>query len=195
MKTEGPAIEELTRHLAECPESFLGEPIQPNGVGEVNVAAVIQDLLCNLGGEALSDDELKSLQYSRKKRRNRLRLTLVSAWLSHSPHFRACCQASKLRDFLLDGLGKLATLVPAEQFVAEPERREELARLLLASVGVRPLGEKKEEAENRLDALSTEKRDEVVRAAKAAEERARKLREEMARKERERRAASVYSHE
>ena len=40
---KGPPIEELTRHLAECPESFLAEPLQPNGTGTVHVAAVVSD--------------------------------------------------------------------------------------------------------------------------------------------------------
>ena len=89
----------------------------------------------------------------------------------------------------------MASLLPSEQVVTDPERREEFSRLLLRTLDILPDGEGEKEAENRFEALSTIKRDAVVRAAQEAEKRARKLREELARKERERRAASVYSHE
>jgi hypothetical protein len=196
---EGPPIEELTRHLAECPQSFLAEPIQPNGSGEVHVAAVVSDLMRMMGGGPLSQKAVESLSYSSTdrlaKERNRLRLSLVVSWLASNSHLVGKCSASKLLKLFLQGLDDLAKLVPTDSFVSDPERREELSRLLLDAVGLIPQGENENEAENRLDALSTVKREAVVKAAKAAEQRARKLREELAAKERAQRAASVYSHE
>ena len=109
--------------------------------------------------------------------------------------FREVSSEKKLRKCILNELAPLAKLVSAEKFVSEPERREELARFLLAGAGCKPFGESDEEAENRFDALSSVKREAVIKAAQVAEKRARELREELARKERERRAASVYSHE
>lgn len=195
---EGPSIEELTRHLAECPESFLAEPIQARGKGTVHVAAVVSDLSTLLGGDALTPKQVKKFSYGSKKNqakdRNRLRLVLVCCWLAYAESLRRLGGPEKLLVFLSE-LGELAGLMPAEQFVVDEERREELVRLLMNGLSLLPKGEKKEEAENRLEALSTVKRDAVVKAARAAEQRARKLREELARKERERRAASVWSHE
>jgi len=196
---EGPAIEELTRHLAECPSSFLAEPIQPNGSGEVHVAAVVSDLVRRLGGDRLSQDCVKRLSYTSKrsvnKQRNRLRLCLVTSWLASNPSLIEDCAWEKFMKVILEGLDEVAKLVPAESFVSDPERREELSRLLLAGLDLRPLGESSNQAENRLDALSTVKREAVVAAAKQAELRARKLREEIAAKERARRAAAPYSYE
>lgn len=195
----GPAIEKLTRHLAECPESFLAEPIQANGSGDVHVAAVVSDLLDMLGGRTLTDEQLSGFKYSHPRRvqreRNRMRLILVACWLCSHPDVLAKTTASKVLEWLLKGQDDLAKLVPAESFVNDAERREELSRICLSANKLLPLGESAQEAENHQDALSTVKRDAVVREARAAEERARKLREEMARKENERRAATPYGHE
>jgi len=104
-------------------------------------------------------------------------------------------ESGTAREWLESGLDALSGLVKAESLVNDPDRREELSRVLLSVAGALPGGESKSEAENRRDALDTVKRDEVVRQAQAAQERARLLREEMERKEAERRAASVYNHE
>jgi len=189
----------LTRHLAECPPIFLAEPIQPNGNGEVNVQAVVADLLRALGRPAVSETELRKFKYSSpsqvNKERNRLRTILIGCWLAHHPKMNELLESGTAREWLESGLDALSGLVKAESLVNDPDRREELSRVLLSVAGALPGGESKSEAENRRDALDTVKRDEVVRQAQAAQERARLLREEMERKEAERRAASVYNHE
>ena len=199
MVNEGPAIEELTRHLAECPAIFLAEPIQPNGTGEVQVQAVVADLLRSLGLSEVPEKKLDTFAYSSMKKvgknRNRLRVILIGCWLSSHPDLREHLKAPEILWWLERGLDQLASLVQAESLVNDPGRREELSRLLLAKARLLPRGETEKEAENRLDSLDTVKRQAVVRESQAAQERARKLREEMARKERERRAASVYNHE
>jgi hypothetical protein len=189
----------LTRHLAECPPIFLAEPVQPNGNGEVNVQAVVADLLRSLGQSAVGERELKKFKYSSRsqvnKERNRLRTILIGCWLAHHPELTDLLEGGTALNWLESGLDALSGLVKAESLVSDPDRREELSRVLLSVAGALPAGESKSEAENRLDALDTVKRDEVVRQAQAAQQRARLLREEMERKEAERRAASVYNHE
>jgi hypothetical protein len=196
---EGPAIEDLTRHLAECPSIFLAEPVQPNGTGEVHVQAVVADLLRALGQSTVEEAALKKFNYGSmkkvKKARNRMRVVLIGCWLASNSELHKHLEAEGIAQWLETGLDELAALVKAESLVSDPERREELSRILMSVAQVLPRGESEKEAENRLDALDTVKRDAVVRQAQAAQERARKLREELARKERERRAASVYNHE
>lgn len=196
---EGPSIEELTRHLAECPPVFLAEPLQPGGIGEVDVAAVVCDLVAELGGSRPGNVVLEGLRYSpfdsALKARPQLRLCLLTAWLATHPQLREGEHAEKLLQLLTREVPELAALVNAETVVGEPERREELVRLLLRGYELLPAGESEEEAENRFDALSSVKREQVVKAAQEAEKRARKLREEIAAKEAARRAASVYSYE
>ena len=51
---EGPLLETLTRRLAECPADFLAEPRDSSGKGAVYVAAVVYDLIRDLGGAPLT---------------------------------------------------------------------------------------------------------------------------------------------
>jgi hypothetical protein len=63
------------------------------------------------------------------------------------------------------------------------ERREELARLTLARLGLRPEGESEAEATDRLSALSATERYRLVQASREAEARARKVRKALMRKQ------------
>ena len=62
------------------------------------------------------------------------------------------------------------------------DRREELVRVLLASIDVRPAGETIEQSFDRKATLDSVERSKVMQATIAAEKRARKIREAMARK-------------
>jgi hypothetical protein len=81
---------------------------------------------------------------------------------------------------LSNGLLELAKLNKAPQFVTDPDRREELVRMTLNQLGLRPQGETVAQAQDRLITLSTTERQRVLRAARAAEERAREIRTAMA---------------
>lgn len=86
---------------------------------------------------------------------------------------------------------ELAALVSADVFVTDPDRREELVRLCLAALGLRPEAESEAQALDRLTTLSSVKREKVIRATKEHLERARQLREAMRRKEAEEAAAKA----
>jgi hypothetical protein len=181
MNQEGPLLETLTRRLAECPADLLAEPrIGP--AGAVHVDAVISDLVRDLGGAPLTPAQAAVFQSSHARRdRNRLRLALVAGWLLHDAWFRQQKRfAQPAFEFLSAGLAELAGMVQAPQFVSDPDRREELARLCLKSLGLRPAGETVAQAQDRLATLNTAERQRVIRAARAAEERAREIRRKMA---------------
>ena len=181
MNREGPLLETLTRRLAECPADFLAEP-RIGTAGTVQVAAVVSDLLRDLGGAPLTPSQAAFFQSTNARRdRNRLRLTLVAGWLLHEPWFRPHKKfAQPAFEFLSAGLAELAEMVPAPQCVSDPDGREELARLCLKSLSLRPAGETVAQAQDRLTTLSTAERQRVVKAARAAEERAREIRRKMA---------------
>lgn len=184
MDAEGPVLETLTRRLAECPAEFLAEP------EAVDVAAVVSDLLGDLGGTALTAKEATPFQRRGGKGNNWLRVVLVGAWLLHDDWFRQKKRyAGPARDFLSTGLNELAELVAAPHLVNDPDRREELVRLCLKGLGLRPAGESVPHAEDRLTTLSSVERQRVIHEARAAEERARKIREAMAKKAAEEAAA------
>ncbi len=186
MNSEGPLLETLTHRLAECPADFLAEPLIGK-TGAVNVAAVVSDLLRDLGGAPLTPAQAAAFQskYFKKdhhRERNRLRLVLVTSWLLHEAWF---CEQKQLAGlalwFLTAGLKEVAELTPAEKFVSDPDRREELARLCLKGLGVLPAGETEAQAQDRLATLNTAERHRVIAAARAAEKRAQQIREAMAR--------------
>jgi hypothetical protein len=179
---EGPLLEALTRRLAECPAEFLAEPLIGTA-GSVHVAAVVSDLLRDLGGPPLTAEGAQAYQTADRRQRNRLRVVLVASWLLHDPWFRSRQRFdAAARSFLALGLTDLAKLIEAPQLVADPDRREELARLCLQALGLRPAGETVEQAQDRLTTLSSAERQRVIREAQAAERRAREVREAMARR-------------
>lgn len=181
MTDAGPPLETLTRRLAETPPDFLLEP-EIGGVGAVNAAAVVADLLAALGAPPLTAAEARAFRSTDPADRNLLRLTLIAAWLLHAAWFRQQGGlAGPARNFLKHDLPRLAQLIPAEKFVTDSERREELARYALARLGLRPAGESAAEAEDRWRTVSSVERQRVVAAAQAAEARAREVREAMAR--------------
>ncbi len=195
MQQEGPLLESLTRRLAECPADFLAEP-RMGGTGRVHVDAVVADLIRDLGGEPLTKEQAAAFQLKGAgKYRNWLSTVLVACWLLHDSWFREQKRfAPQALSLLTEGLAELSGMVKAPQWVSDPDRREELVRLALKGLGLRPSGETEAQAQDRLTTLNTLERQRVIRAAREAEERARAIREAMARKEAEE-SADKWSRE
>ena len=85
MQEEGPALQVLTHRLAECPGEFLAEPLIGRK-GSVHTAAVVADLVRDLGGRALIQEEFAPFISDNPLRdRNRLQAVLIGAWLLHNP--------------------------------------------------------------------------------------------------------------
>lgn len=182
MNREGPPLETLTRRLAECPPEFLALP-RVGETGAVHVDAVVSDLLRELGGEGLSPEAARPFQSrNRKADRGRLSVVLLACWLLHDEWFRVRPGfAAPVLTLLTSGLAELAAATAAARFVADPDRREELARVCLSELGLRPAGETIAQAQDRLATLNAAERQRVIKAARQAEERAEKIREAMQR--------------
>ncbi len=181
MKQQGPLLETLTRRLAECPADFLAEP-RIGSVGAVPVAAVVYDLIRDLGGAPLTRQQAAVFQPTdAKKHRNRQSLALIACWLLRDAWF---CEQKQFAEqayrLLAQCLNELAASLPAHKFVTDPDRREELTRLCLKELDLRPAGETIEQAQDRLTTLNTAERQRVILAARQAEERARAVRKAMA---------------
>jgi hypothetical protein len=182
MEREGCELSHLMRRIAETPPEFLDEP-QFGQQGRVAVSALVGDV-CRWHGLLPGSAELDELARGTPKTdRNRLRLSLVLCWVLADDWFRrADLRAAPVFSLLSDGARELAQHVAVERFVADAERREELARFCLARLGLRPLGESRAQAEDRLTSLSAVERARVLEAARQAEARARQVREALARK-------------
>ena len=185
MHQPGPELETLLRRLADTPQEFLDEP-RIGAAGQVFVPAVINDLLARISSRAA----LPQLERFRGKDlaadRNRLMVALLIAWLLADEWFesKGLAQADVLR-VLDDSAAELAAGAGAQKFVIDAERREELARLILARLGLRPFGETAEQATDRLSAISAAERRRLLEASRSAEARARAIREALVRKQAE----------
>lgn len=182
MQREGPPLEVLVRRLAETPEDFLVEPRIGNA-GTVEVRAVVGDLL-RLHGQLPEPAALEAFAGGDARRdRNRLGVALVMSWLLAEAWFvRSRFATTALLPLLATEATELAALVPAKKLVGDPDRREELVRLVLARLGCRPEGESPAHAQDRLTTLSSIERARVLKISQAAAQRAREIREALAKK-------------
>lgn len=182
MNLSGPLLETLTRRLAETPPEFLAEPVVGTA-GTVAVPALVNDLLRMFGQRATLRALAVFAGSAAHVDRNRLALVMIAAWLLADEWFRSASpgQAELLR--LLDGqVAALAATCPAHRFVGDPDRREELARVVLAFLDYRPQGETPAQASDRLAAISGTARRGLLAASRASEKRAREIREALAKK-------------
>lgn len=182
MERVGPLLETLTRRLAETPPDFLDEP-RIGERGSVAVPALVNDLLQMHGLRAERDALQRFASNDVRADRNHLALVQIACWLFADDWFIAAgCTREALLARLDGDLVELAAVTPAHRFVADPDRREELARMLLAHLGYRPAGESEAQATDRLSRISGTERQRLLAASRAAEERARAIREALAKK-------------
>ncbi|ARG59369.1 hypothetical protein PJK45_01330 [Mycobacterium kansasii] len=184
-----PSVATLVHRLAGCPDDFLAPPLIGDR-GVVAVAAVLGDTLASLGA-ALPDDWLAVLTPGQTDAatENWLRACLVSCWLASDESARSLLSGAAFLGLLGEELWAMAALVRAELLVRDPDRREELARLVFRRAGVVPAGETVEQAADRLSTLDSATRARVEAEARAAEARAKEVRAALARKRAEEAAA------
>jgi hypothetical protein len=192
MNREGPMLESLTRRLAETPEDFLAEPVV-GGRGRVQTSAVVGDLLGLLGASATPEQLVAFVPRSAavnpsaptgaRSERNQLAVALILCWLLADDWFRQLKPpAEDVVDLLREYAAQLSAQQAPRKFVSDPDRREEMARLILSRLGFRPAGETVAQAQDRLTTLNSAERARVMKAARAAEERARQIREALVKK-------------
>lgn len=172
----GVSVPALVHHLAACPDDFLAPPAIGSR-GTVAVAAVVGDAVRSHGAE-LPAEWAAGLAPAEAEpaTENWLRSCLVSCWLAAEPGLEGVVSGDALLRFLGTDLHAMSALVRADQLVTDPDRREELARLMLRAIGVVPAGETPAQADDRLATLDSATRSRVVAEARAAEERAREVR-------------------
>ena len=186
MHKEGPELEKLLHRLADCPAEFLSA-----GTGNDAVAIVCDQM------RAMTPDEPPELSPAlaeiRAGKPGRLKLLAIVCWLLHDPWFLERPNlAAAMWDLLNSAkMTKLSTLVKPEAFVNDADRREELTRVCLDLLKLRPRGETAAVAADRLTTLDSAERERVLRATAVAERRAREVREAMA-KARAQESASRY---
>lgn len=191
MHAEGPQLETLLHRLTECPSEFL-QVAAGKKEGGIDLLAVVCDHMRQM---SLEPPELRAdlLDELRGGSPARMGLVSVACWLLHDEWFLSRPELAEGMWKLLvsDEFARLSSLIRPEKFVSDPDRREELVRVCLRSLGMRPKGETPAQAADRLTTLDSAERQRVLRATAAAERRAREVREAMALKKAQE-AASRY---
>lgn len=197
---QGPTLQYLMQRLSQIPPEFLLTPDmkkQPKAKGQIDVSAVVSDLLFDCGGGFLPKEgrEVFAL-LSGQKNRNYLHVVLILCYLLHDSWFT---EKQEFAGFIIalfknPLLFRLAQLVPPVKFIKDSERREELIRIALKNLHLIPEGETKVQAQDRLVTLDSIERVRIIEQTRKAREKARKLQEALARKQAEE-AASKWSRE
>lgn len=177
----GPPLELLLRRLIDTPLDFLDAPRARKG-GQVATAALVADLIALHGGRATLRD-LAPFMPGAETDSNRLVLAAIATWwLSANELSQLQLERARLLVVLNEVVSELAGAAPAGRYVAEPDRREEFARVSLDRLGLLPEGETLAQAQDRLSSVSSLERRRLLEASRAAEARARAIREALARK-------------
>lgn len=180
--SNGLPLEWLLRRLIDVPSDFL-DPPRRGREGRVHVAAVVNDMLTR-HGETPSPALLATLSGDLAGvSAGQLTLSAVLAWLLADERWLAAgAVPSTLPALFTDAIPALAAEADAARYVFEPDRREELARTVLARLALLPEGETANQAADRLASVSGVERRRLLEASRAAEERARAIREALAAK-------------
>ncbi len=190
MTSDGPQLETLLHRLADCPAEFL-QPPQADSAERIDAVAIVCDQLRQM--EVTPEQDSQLLDALRKLKAPHQTLLAIVSWLLADAWFIGRPQLGKkmLALYAAERFGALTTLVKPEKFVHDPDRREELVRVCLHALGLRPEGESAHASADRLTTLDSVERDRVLRGTAAAERRAREIREAMAKKKAQE-AASRY---
>jgi hypothetical protein len=184
MQQESLSLQHLTRRIADTPQDFLRPPRLEGAAssGALVVAALVHDVLVMHGADG-SEFVADAFRYAAGAE-NLASITALLCWLLADPELIATrtCTIAALQQQLQQVPQELAPYCSARALVEDADRREELARLTLARLGLRPAGETLAQAQDRLSTISSAERARVIAASRAAEQRAREVREALARK-------------
>lgn len=182
MERNGPQLEILTHRLTETPPDFLDEPPAEH-TGSTMTAALINDLVKKFGSRLQASQLTGFVLKNDAATRNRLALARITTWLLADEWFLSVqLQSEEIMHVFEHAVAELATTSPAKKFVTDPDRREELARVVLARLNYRPANETLAQATDRLSSLSSTERNRLLEASRDAERRARAIREALVKK-------------
>lgn len=181
------SVERLCRRVGAIPSVFVEEPRA--GQAPLVTHAILHDLMlvqCNAAPSTRFLTPFRRGAAEKKAKKGtsevtpgqRQFLARVLAWLLMDDAFRGV-PPERLEHAVTETMNVLA-VVAARQFLDDPDRREELVRLVLQHLGLFPEGEARADAEDRLSSLDSVRRVRLLQEARAAEDERRKREAEVA---------------
>lgn len=184
MNSDPPAVSvaDLTRRLADTPKEFTDDATV--------LTAVAGDVLLRAAGTV----DPRWLTQLDEFAGNRRAMALLACWVVADDRLLAASPdpGRGIERLLAETIAALHKVVRAKSLTTDPDRREELARLVLRDLGVLPEGENEAEAADRLSTVDSVRRAEVLQAAKEAQKRAAAVRKAME-EQRAKEAAARYT--
>jgi hypothetical protein len=186
----------LIHHLKEYPLEF--QQLKHDAGNFTVTRALISDLYRAICGDfAVPEGKLPSMKdfEIRYFNENTTRSIYLGVWFFHHPIFLSQpALLDKINTFLLRRLPPLCEHVTHQQWVDDEDRSEEFIREALQCCNMSIDGETPDEATDRLDALSTLKRQRVLKETNESMERMKAIRKKMA-EDKAREAANVYGRD
>ncbi len=175
MQQEGPLLNHLLRRLTECPSEFIETCAGDRGAKQT-IAIISDHFRCFQNANPIGKNpaffkRLRQASPSSAESARHWGLLSVAVWLLHDDWFLARDEFAEAAWKWLqsDSLAQLAEMIKPAQCVADPDRREELTRICLAALGLRPQGETIEQATDRKATLDSVERKRILAATAAAE--------------------------
>jgi hypothetical protein len=174
---EGPPLEALLQRLLQTPIEFVST--------DTDVIAVAHDVVSSITSQPCdpaSMQEFVQLAQAGDSVRPHLGCALLVLWLLADEWFTAAAVPEANLWYTVKAVpGQLAnSATSAIHWTDDPERREELVRTVMATLGCRPAGETDAQAQDRLSAVSLAERRRVIASAAEAEKREGELRAALA---------------
>jgi len=172
---EGPTITVLHHRLTSCPKT-----LQTGTVPE-HFLALIHDTIYNQNTQ-FNHQQLSPFTRNAEQCHWYTASTLITYFLADPSFSNAELASAPLLHLLEKTAQDLANAGNNATYINDVDRREEFIRVILNELGLRPMGETENQAEDRLHAVSSQERLKVLQASKAAEERAQEIRTALAKK-------------
>lgn len=207
MKNPGPPLEALIDRLIAIPGEFFIFADDPHDSATgICLPALVNDLLLDKGGTPLSDEEISDSlggnieqKHGKKtvKNINYSGVVSILCYIYEDGFFSGKKgESDRIKSFLLSQkLVELSNAVEsADEFLKDPDRREEICRRALDALNYYPQGENEKNSADRLLTLDSVERKKILIKTVEAQIRAKEIREAMLRQEAEE-AASKMSRE
>lgn len=172
---EGPAMSVLHHRLTAAPKSLYDNSVPDAFVAIIHDAVYQKDAHFSYSLlEPFSRNAQQCDWYA---------LSLLIAYFLTDASFTHCTLSHKQLFSVLEKTAReLSSAGRNAIYIEDVDRREEFIRVVLSSLGLRPQGETDTQAEDRLQAVSSQERLKVLQASQAAEQRANEIRIALARK-------------
>lgn len=166
---EGPAMSPLHNRMTAAPREIA------TAIDAPHLPALVHDLLYKYSTK-VSAEQLASFGNVVQQSPWHLTSYLMLYFISASEFEPIAIDSTRLLHCLEHTARELHTCGKNSIYIEDLDRREEFIRVILSALGLRPQGESKIQADDRLLSVSSMERKRVIAAVKVAEERADKIR-------------------